>query len=354
MELFIAGGCGEHGRNCFYVQGEAIRFLVDCGIMADSPEDRYPRLTPDMISQIDAVFLTHSHADHIGAMPWLLEHGFNGTVIASEETLHQVPWKMQYTAALETICPSGHGKFRNLSIYWGRSGHCAGSVWYRFSEEKTTLLFSGDYTEDTLSYPCDPIRAQTADIAVLDCAYGRNGTGYETACRQLIQKTKEMLDSHSLLFFPVPKFGRGLELLNLLPKWIPSAKFYGDDLFLHNYYEWKQGGFWYRPQHCPATVLPYNNQQCGIVFVSDPQLRLKESQAAAEKILSLGGKGILTGTVERGSFSELLLQQGKMELLCYPVHLNYRQYCELIEKNHFGQTIPYHSAEFPSPQVIYI
>ncbi len=37
MKLMIAGGVGEHGRNCFLVQGETIRFLTDCGKMADTP-----------------------------------------------------------------------------------------------------------------------------------------------------------------------------------------------------------------------------------------------------------------------------------------------------------------------------
>ena len=31
MELLIAGGVGEHGRNCFYVQAKTLCFLVDCG-----------------------------------------------------------------------------------------------------------------------------------------------------------------------------------------------------------------------------------------------------------------------------------------------------------------------------------
>ena len=34
MELYFAGGVGEHGRNCFYVRGESVCFLVDCGVMA--------------------------------------------------------------------------------------------------------------------------------------------------------------------------------------------------------------------------------------------------------------------------------------------------------------------------------
>ena len=74
MKLMIAGGVGEHGRNCFLVQGETVRFLVDCGKMADTPEDPYPRLTRAEICRLDAVFLTHSHADHTGALPWLYEN----------------------------------------------------------------------------------------------------------------------------------------------------------------------------------------------------------------------------------------------------------------------------------------
>ena len=42
MKLVIAGGVGEHGRSCFWVQGSAFSFLVDCGKMADAPDDPYP------------------------------------------------------------------------------------------------------------------------------------------------------------------------------------------------------------------------------------------------------------------------------------------------------------------------
>ena len=346
MELFIAGGVGEHGRNCFYVQGEAIRFLVDCGKMADTPEAPYPHLTREQISGLDAVFLTHSHADHTGALLWLYENGFQGTVIATAKTLSQLPFAVQDHRTLEELCPDGTGQFQNLSIQWGRSGHCVGSVWYCLTENGKSVFFSGDYTEDTQVYACDPIRGQYADLAVLDCAYGLDETPYATACDRLCQETEQLLSTHKLLLFPVPKYGRGLEILKLFSIRLADVPYFADTLFLQNLAEQDAGGFWYRPVKINAPVCPYNGQTHGIVFVSDPQLRSDAAHKIAEQVLALGGMAIMTGTLEKGSYSENLSQQRKMEMLRYPVHLNHAQFEQLKGKNDFQQAIPYHSKEF--------
>ena len=352
MKLFIAGGVGEHGRNCFLVQGEAIRFLVDCGKMADTPEDPYPRLTREQISGLDAVFLTHSHADHTGALPWLYKNGFQGTVIATAETLSQLPFAVEKSCTLQELCPNGTGAFQNLPIQWGRSGHCAGSVWYRFAENGKLVFFSGDYTEDTQVYVCDLIRNQRASLAVLDCAYGLDETPYEVACDRLVRETERLLSTHKLLLFPVPKYGRGLEILKLFSDRLADVPYYADALFLQNLAEQDAGGFWYRPVKINAPVCPYDGQPQGIVFVSDPQLRSCAAQKIAEQVLSLGGMAVMTGTLEKGSYSEGLFRQGKMAMLRYPVHLNHAQFVQLKGKNDFQQAIPYHSKEFSAKREI--
>lgn len=352
MELFIAGGVGEHGRSCFLVQGETIRFLLDCGKMADTPDNPYPHLTREQIGSLDAVFLTHSHADHTGALPWLYENGFQGTVIAAAETLRQLPFAVRESCALEDRCSDGTGQLQSLSIQWGRSGHCVGGVWYRFAESGKSLFFSGDYTEDTQVYVCDPIRDQSADLAVLDCAYGLDETPYEAACDRLVQETERLLSAHKLLLFPVPKYGRGLELLKLFSDRLADVPYYADPLFLQNLAEQDAGGFWYRQAKINAPVCPYEGQTQGIVFVSDPQLRSRAAQNAAEQVLSAGGRAVMTGTLEKGSYSEELFRQEKMALLRYPVHLNHAQFEQLKGQNDFQQAIPYHSEKFSAKREI--
>lgn len=113
MKLLIAGGVGEHGRSCFLVQGDAVCFLVDCGRLAGSTQP-YPNLSAEQIRSLQYVFLTHSHADHTGALPWLLEKGFTGQVVASTETLAQLPFGLPHTLTLRDFRPPD-----GLALRWG-------------------------------------------------------------------------------------------------------------------------------------------------------------------------------------------------------------------------------------------
>lgn len=227
-----------------------------------------------------------------------------------------------------------------MAIRWGRTGHCAGSVWYRFCENGRAILFSGDYTEDARVYACDLIREQTADLAVLDCAYGLDETPYEAACDRLARETERLLSAHGLLLFPVPKYGRGLELLKRLSECLRGVSFSADALFLKNLSEQRAGGFWYRPVSIDAAVSPCDGQTRGVVFVSDPQLRGEPARKIAEQVLARGGAAVMTGTLEKDSYSETLFRQGRMSLLRYPVHLNHPQFERLKRENRFARAIP--------------
>ena len=343
MELKIAGGVGEHGRNCFYVDAGDNTFLVDCGKMGGS-DDPFPRLSHDEIRRVQYVFLTHSHADHTGALPWLCENGFGGAVIASAATLEQLTFPLNNTVSLEEICTDNHGEIGGVTFEYGRAGHCAGSVWYQFHADGKSILFSGDYTEKSAVYNCDRICGRNADIAVIDCAYGNDERDFDKCSGDLISAVTQLKKSYNTLLFPVPKYGRGLDLLKLLSENLPNLVCRGDEHFTEQIINSQNDDYWYKSG--TLTALDRDEKQCDILFISDPQLRSEKSREIAERIISGGGFGIMTGTAENGSFSEQLIQSGKMRMLRYPVHQNFKEYKELFEKNSFRKTIPYHTAEF--------
>ena len=206
-----------------------------------------------------------------------------------------------------------------------------------------SVFFSGDYTENTQVYACDRIREQQADLAVLDCAYGTDETPYGSACDLLARRTEELLSEHGLLLFPVPKYGRGLELLKRLSECLRGVSFSADALFLKNLSEQRAGGFWYRPVSIDAAVSPCDGRTRGVVFVSAPQLRGEPARKIAEQVLARGGAAVMTGTLEKDSYSETLFRQGRMSLLRYPVHLNHPQFERLKRENRVVRAIPYPS-----------
>ena len=63
VRMKIAGGCGENGRSCFFVDAErpGAGFLVDCGVSQDGG---FPRLTQLVrVTQMEGVVLGN-HADN--------------------------------------------------------------------------------------------------------------------------------------------------------------------------------------------------------------------------------------------------------------------------------------------------
>jgi ribonuclease J len=79
VKLVFLGGLGEIGRNCFCLEVEGRILVVDCGIMFPEvdmpgidlvlPDFTYLRENAD---RVEAVFLTHAHEDHAGALAYLL------------------------------------------------------------------------------------------------------------------------------------------------------------------------------------------------------------------------------------------------------------------------------------------
>lgn len=357
--LRVAGGCGEHGRNCFRLTGDAPGqdVLVDCGLMAGAEGSPYPRLAPDEIAGLAAVLLTHSHADHSGAVPWLRGQGFRGRVVATARTLAQLPFDRGPTVALEDACPGGAGELPGMRVRWGRSGHCAGSVWYllELGEGGPRVLFTGDYTERSLAYACDRIRGVRADASVVDCAYGEDATSFEERCAQIVGFVAERACEGPVLL-PVPRYGRGVDLALLLRRELPGLELLADGRLRAQVGTLAdEGDPWARPGADLGGLsgdlgeLPRGRRlPRAVLLACDPQLRGEAARELAGRVLDQGGALLMTGTPERGSLSERLVREGRMAMLRYPVHQRMADVDALRRENDLGTEVLFHCPELPA------
>jgi len=323
-------------------------FLMDCGIMPGVDEP-YPCLSDIQIQSVKWLFITHSHIDHTGAYTWLCERGFSGNVVMTRETARQLPFLPERILLIDELTPamSAVQIADGFSVMWGRSGHCAGSVWYNISSGNKNILFSGDYLEDTLIYRCDFIRGSTADIAVLDSAYGESEQLPNDYRRELIAKAEILLKQKKKVMFPVPKYGRGLELLLLLYRQSPDAPFILDAHLQNEITRIHEYESWLKPEIITELQnIPFGNidsfHEHGFVFVSDPQLKSSERQKQAEKIIDNDGIIIITGNADSNSFSENLLLSERASFLRYSVHMSDKERLALERHNCFTNIVPYH------------
>lgn len=88
MNISFLGAAREVTGSCFLVETDAVRFLVDCGMIQGGREAPARNRAPFAFDPrtIDFVLLTHAHIDHSGLLPKLTNAGFRGPIHATAAT----------------------------------------------------------------------------------------------------------------------------------------------------------------------------------------------------------------------------------------------------------------------------
>ncbi len=235
MHLTHLGGDDTVTGSCHLLQSNGVNILVDCGLAQG--RDRVVEMSawPVRPRDIDFVFLTHAHIDHIGRVPELIRHGFGGEILCSHPTKAllgpMLSDALRFTDAtrrererlLERIDELSWGfEFqrdfdlkKSIRFRLGRAGHILGSAWVRFALPGAgSVLFSGDLGNRDTPLLRDPEPPLPSTTLVLESTYG-NRTHPDRSQRtaSLGAILRHCLADQGKVFIPCFALGRTQELL---------------------------------------------------------------------------------------------------------------------------------------------
>jgi len=218
--------CGANGTifgTCHLLHTGKSTILLDCGLFQEEgyPErevDRRNRFIPFSPRDIDYIFVSHAHGDHLGRIPYLVRKGFSGKIYCTEATaevaremMRLLAWILSHDsplynqghvdATLKNLVPCKYNRTYTLQdglrFRFLEAGHIIGSamVYLDFKQEGAdySLLFTGD-----IGNPAAPLlrpqeTVEDIDYLICESTYGNrlhsDGTADMKEFREIINKT---------------------------------------------------------------------------------------------------------------------------------------------------------------------
>lgn len=81
------GATEEVTGSCHLLEIEGVKILIDCGMFQGEEEPLNEKPFEFKPADIDYLFLTHAHLDHVGRVPKLVREGFSGKIYATSATM---------------------------------------------------------------------------------------------------------------------------------------------------------------------------------------------------------------------------------------------------------------------------
>jgi len=250
MKISFHGGAQEVTGACHLLETSQTKILVDCGMFQGKdccPEANFGKFE-FIPEEIDKVFITHAHIDHIGRLPRLIQEGFKGKIHSTPATKDLArplledalmlarrgitPEKEPSTDAenlytekdLETLFSLWEAieygqemDFKNMKVKFLNSGHILGSSLVEIWAGGKHLLFTGDLGNIPSVLLPSPEKVKDIDFLIIESAYGeRIHKEVEQRVFKLERAVEDVAARGGSLLIPAFATERTQDLLHLL------------------------------------------------------------------------------------------------------------------------------------------
>jgi len=241
-KVTFCGGTGAVTGANFLIEVDDKKILVDCGLTQGIKlaDDINWEPFPYNPAEVDMLFVTHAHVDHVGRIPKLVHEGFRGKILSTHPTkalsglmlldtmgilskntefnLNKIytPENTQLAASLwEGV--NYHEKIKiteNLEVSFLNTGHILGSAMVEFVYNGKKILFTGDLGNSPSPILPDTEKVTDIDYLIMESVYGDRNHESRSERRKFLEEVIE--DNHKrkgTLIIPTFSLERSQELL---------------------------------------------------------------------------------------------------------------------------------------------
>ncbi len=242
LKLTFCSGAGTVTGSNFLLEGNDKKFLIDCGLIQGEKfvDDLNWQDFPYDPSTIDILFITHSHVDHIGRIPKLINDGFKGKIVSTiptkeiteimlEDTAHllskdkergldEIYTKENISKAMSLWETIDYGQKLNVDhgfqFSFKDAGHILGSGMLEIIYNGKKIVFTGDLGNSPSPILKDTEKLEGVDYLIMESVYGdRNHEGKDERLGRFRDVIIGNYRRKGVLMIPVFSLERSQELL---------------------------------------------------------------------------------------------------------------------------------------------
>jgi metallo-beta-lactamase family protein len=240
--ITFAGGTGSVTGANFLLEIDGKKILIDCGLTQGTKlaDDINWEEFPYDPKEIDFLFVTHAHIDHLGRIPKLISEGFRGKIYSTAPTRALAMPMLEDTAGilskntdlgLDKIYREENLKLAlslwqgfkyhekisitpNLEVILFNAGHILGSAMVEFIFNGKKILFTGDLGNSPSPILPDTEKMSDVDYLIMESVYGdRNHESRERRREFLEAAIEDNYKRKGALIIPTFSLERSQELL---------------------------------------------------------------------------------------------------------------------------------------------